>query len=194
MDATIHDALASWADFYLITGSAAAALTGLQFVVQTLIATETLRTVAAHDAEGGIDAFSSPTVVHFTIALVVSALVCAPWTEYGGLRLTLGAVGVGALLYSVVIFRRARRQRNYRPVLEDWIWHVTLPFASYGVVFTSAIVIGHQAAWPLFALAAATLLLVCIGIHNAWDTVTFLTLRAVKADAKTKELDAPAAQ
>ena len=38
MDDAIHSALAGWNDFYLITGTAAAALTGLQFVVQTLIA------------------------------------------------------------------------------------------------------------------------------------------------------------
>ena len=28
----------------------------------------------------------------------------------------------------------------------------------------------------LFVIAAATLLLVFIGIHNAWDTVTYITL------------------
>ena len=180
MDEPIHSTLASWADFYLITGSAAAALTGLQFVVQTLIASDEIRRVTAKDTEGGVDAFSSPTVVHFTLALVVSAVICAPWTNYGGLRVTLGILGVTALGYSMVILRRARRQRSYHPVAEDWIWHVILPFAAYGAMFISALVLGRDGAWPLFALAAATLLLVCIGIHNAWDTVTYLTLRAAQ--------------
>jgi hypothetical protein len=180
MDEPIRSTLATWADFYLITGSAAAALTGLQFVVQTLIASDEIRRVTARDTEGGVNAFSSPTVVHFTLALVVSAVVCAPWTDYGALRVTLGILGLAALGYSVVIFRRARSQRSYHPVAEDWIWHVILPFAAYGAMFVSALVLGHDGAWPLFALAAATLLLVCVGIHNAWDTVTYLTLRAAQ--------------
>ena len=106
---------------------------------------EPIRRATAKDTEGGVNAFSSPTVVHFTLALVVSAIACATWTDYGALRVTLGILGLAALGYSVVIFRP-----------------------------------GHDGAWPLFTLAAATLLLVCIGIHNAWDTVTYLTLRAAQ--------------
>jgi hypothetical protein len=39
----MHTNLAAWANFYLVTASAAAALTGLQFIVQTLMASESLR-------------------------------------------------------------------------------------------------------------------------------------------------------
>src|ERR1700744_2700198 len=38
MDDTTHALLASWGNFYQVTGAAAAALTGLQFIVQTLLA------------------------------------------------------------------------------------------------------------------------------------------------------------
>ena len=38
MPETVHPLLAGWSDFYVIAGSAAAALTGLQFVVMTLLA------------------------------------------------------------------------------------------------------------------------------------------------------------
>ena len=52
MDDAMRAALEGWTDFYLITGSAAAALTGLQFVVQTLMASDTQRAaVAAGDPE-----------------------------------------------------------------------------------------------------------------------------------------------
>lgn len=43
MSATVHATLITWTDFYLITGTAAAALTGLQFVVQTLLATDAVQ-------------------------------------------------------------------------------------------------------------------------------------------------------
>ena len=57
MNDTLHETLARWADFYLITGTAAAALTGLQFVVQTLLTSDALRPVTGGDAESGVDAF-----------------------------------------------------------------------------------------------------------------------------------------
>ena len=58
--------LARWANYYVIVGSAAGALIGLQFVVLTLIAVRP----ATASAEAGA-AFGSPTVVHFCAALFV---------------------------------------------------------------------------------------------------------------------------
>ena len=62
-DEALHAALERWGDFYLITGTAAAALTGLQFVVQTLLATDLRNAIGSADPESGINAFGSPTVV-----------------------------------------------------------------------------------------------------------------------------------
>lgn len=179
MDPTIEAALDGWKEFYLITGTAAAALTGLQFVVQTLLSTDTLRPVAAADPEGSIAAFGSPTVVHFSLALIVSSLLAAPWPEYGSLRATTALLAAGALVYWAIVLRRTRRQRTYHPVAEDWVWHVVLPFAAYAAVLLASLFMGRGAQAALFAVGAATLLLLCIGIHNAWDTVTYLTVYAL---------------
>jgi hypothetical protein len=181
MDDAIHAALARWGNFYLLTGTAAAALTGLQFVVQTLIASDARRALAGDDPEGGIAAFGSPTVVHFSLALLLSAVLCVPWAGYGSLRATLGVLGAGALGYSAVVLRRARRQRSYVPVAEDWVWHILLPGAAYAAILLAAVLLGRGAERPLIVVAAATLLLLCVGIHNAWDTVTYLTVNAVRA-------------
>ena len=51
--------LADWANFYVITGSAAAGLTGLTFVVIAL-ASEAGRVNAV-----GLNTFITPTIVHF---------------------------------------------------------------------------------------------------------------------------------
>src|SRR5258707_6329339 len=62
---------AEWESFYVIVGSSAAALTGLQFVVVALSA----------DSEGlstGSDAFATPTVVHFCATLLIAAILCVP--------------------------------------------------------------------------------------------------------------------
>jgi hypothetical protein len=119
-------------------------------------------------------------VVHFSLALLVSAVLCMPWAEYEPLGVTLGVLSVGALVYSSVVLRRARRQRSYVPVPEDWLWHILLPGAAYAALLLAAILIGRRAEGSLFAIAAATLLLLCVGIHNAWDTVTYLTLNALR--------------
>lgn len=174
-------ALAPWESYYVITGGAAAALTGLQFVVQTLIAQRDVAPADAAAPTGGASehataAFGSPTVVHFAAALLLSAGLSAPWPSLGGLRLALLAAGVGGLGYAGVIFRRTRRQTAYRPVLEDWVWHVALPAAAYGGVAAAAGLVRNVGA-ALFVVAAMTLLLLCVGIHNAWDTVAYLTSR-----------------
>jgi len=105
--------------------------------------------------------------------------MCAPWSGYGGLAGALAVLGTGALGYAVIVLRRARRQRAYLPVLEDWIWHIGLPPAAYAAVLAAALLLGVGEV-PLFVVAAATLLLLCVGIHNSWDTVTYLTIATVR--------------
>jgi hypothetical protein len=180
MNNGIRGALSLWSNFYLITGSAAAALTGLQFIVQTLLASAALRPVAGDDPEGGIAAFGTPTVVHFSIVLVVSALMCAPWPGYGSLRASLGVLGTAALGYLVIVLRRTRRQQSYAPTAYDWSSHVVLPAVAYVGVLTAAALFDRAESESSYAMAAATLLLLCLGIHNAWDTVTYLTVRALR--------------
>src|SRR5438093_2854322 len=58
---------AEWDSFYVIVGSAAGALIGLQFVVLTLIAERP--PLRAADAGA---AFATPTIVHFGTALLLS--------------------------------------------------------------------------------------------------------------------------
>ena len=107
-------------------------------------------------------------------------MMSAPWPAYPVWRSSLGVLGAGALVYSAIVLRRARRQRSYVPVAEDWIWHFLLPVAAYAAVLVAAVLLGDGAAAPAFVVAAATLLLLCIGIHNAWDTVTFLTIHSLR--------------
>ena len=181
-----HAALAPWSTYYEITGAGAAALTGLQFVVQTLIAQRGAPAPTVGSAEHATAAFGSPTVVHFAAALLLSAGLSAPWPSLAALRVVLVAAGLVGLAYAGVVLRRTRRQNAYRPVLEDWVWHVVLPACAYGGVAAAGLVRAPGAA--LFVVAAMTLLLLCVGIHNAWDTVAYLTARPT---APTEPAPAP---
>lgn len=163
--------IAAWESFYVIVGSSAAALTGLQFVVIALI-----HDVGRRSNSGEVDAFGTPTVVHFCAALLVAAILSAPWRTLSNPALALGASGIGGVIYVMIVIRRARNQKGYQPVFEDWLWHTILPFFAYaGLLAASAFLPGRPVP-ALFAVGAVTLLLVFIGIHNSWDTVTYIAV------------------
>ena len=171
--------LLAWDNFYVIVGSSAAALTGLMFVVITLIAgTRQQRSSEA------IGAYSTPTVVHFCVALLVAAILSAPWAELGNAGILLGLTGIGGVAYVVIVLRRVRRQTTYQPVLEDWLWHAILPLIAYAAIVIAALVLADNPLPALFITGGATILLVFIGIHNAWDTVTYLVERAQEENAR----------
>jgi hypothetical protein len=171
--------LAAWQSFYVILGSAAAALTGLQFVVMALVS-NSRQTSSMRE----VDAFGTPTVVHFCAVLLGSAALSAPWQRLSSAGSTLGVLGAAGILYTLVVMRRARRVTEYKPVLEDWVWHVGLPLIAYMVTAGAAMFLPRDPGPPLFAIAGMALLLLYIGIHNAWDTVTYV---AVKASKESKE-------
>jgi hypothetical protein len=162
-------ALDGWANFYVIVGSSAGALIGLQFVVMTLLANMPL---SRGDAQAG-DAFSTPTVVHLGVVLLLSAVGTAPWDGIAAVAVLWGLVGLGGLVYVVLVARRLRLQTAYRAVIEDWLFHVLLPFTAYAALGVSACVAYSYPRPALFLVGAAVLLLLFIGIHNAWDTVTY---------------------
>jgi hypothetical protein len=163
--------LEAWASFYVIVGSSAGALTGLQFVVMTLIAER----VAAPGRGESISAFGTPNVVHFCAALLVASILCIPWSSLRPAGVAVAGCGGLGVAYCVVVMRRATRQRAYQPVFEDWLWHTMLPALAYATTLVAGVVLGRDFAGSLFFIGPAVLLLVFIGIHNAWDTVTYIT-------------------
>jgi hypothetical protein len=165
--------LATWQTFYILIGTAAATLTGLMFVVVSLIMQARVRGPSSGEA---FASFNSPNVVHFCLALLVAALLCAPWQALWQTSVLLGLCGLGGLGYVLIVLRRVLRQRDYQPVIEDWLFHTVLPLVSYTALVVAAILLPGQPASALFVIAAATLLLLFIGIHNAWDNVTFIAL------------------
>jgi hypothetical protein len=159
---------AEWDSFYLIVGGAAGALIGLQFVVLTLIA-EGGRAASV----GAGRAFSSPTVLHFSVVLFLAAFIRVPWPSIIPASIIGAIVGAGGVIYILKTVHEIRAQSVYKPVLEDWLFHVILPLAAYLTLFFLAFVAPWNIRLSLFIGAAATLALLFTGIHNAWDAVTW---------------------
>jgi hypothetical protein len=160
--------LGQWDSFYVIVGSAAGGLIGLQFVVMTLIADRP----PPGAAEAG-PAFASPTIIHFSTVLLLSAVLRAPWHSFSSVAAFWSVVGLCGVVYTGVVARRMRVQKAYAPVFEDWLFHALLPLAAYLVLAGSVFASGSQLHATLFAVGGATLVLLFSGIHNAWDTVAW---------------------
>lgn len=169
--------LDAWDSFYVIVGSAGGALIGLQFVVMTLIAERPPLRVA----EAG-SAFTTPGTVHFSMVLLISALLRVPWPGIAPAALACGLVGVGGALYALIVARRMRKQGAYAPDLEDWCFHFLLPLAAYGALAASAFVAPSHPREALFGIGGAVLLLLFTGIHNTWDGIVFFVFTLQKKD------------
>jgi len=136
-------ALEGWENFYVIVDSSAGALIG------------------------------TPNVVHFGVVLLLSAVVTAPRNGIAVVAILWGLVGVSGVVYAVVVARRMRSQTVYQAVFDDRLFHVLLPLFAYAMLAVSAGLAFSRAGPALFVVGAAALLLLFIGIHNAWDTVTY---------------------
>jgi hypothetical protein len=176
------DALAHWQTFFFLVGSSGAGLTGLQFVVIAL-AVDSRRRATSRE----IEAFTTPTIIHFCAVLLVSAIMSLPWPRLSQLAYALGACGLAGLLYGVITIHRVRSQTTYRAVFEDWLWHAVLPMFAHTMLLIAAILLTGYPQPALFVVGGTALVLLFIGIHNAWDTVTYLAIEESTTKRNKKE-------
>ncbi len=161
--------LNGWENFYVIVGSSAGALIGLQFVVMTLIANQPL---GQSDARAG-HAFGTPTIVHFGVVLLLSATASAPWDGLTAMAIIWGLVGLSGIVCTLLVVRHMRLQTVYQPVLEDLLFHILLPLMTYAMLIVAASSASSHPRPSMFLVGTVALLLLFIGIHNAWDAVMY---------------------
>ncbi|HEX4243387.1 MAG TPA: hypothetical protein VHZ53_18395 [Steroidobacteraceae bacterium] len=156
--------LKDWDNFYVIMGSAAAGLTGLTFVVIALSAE------ANRANPRGVRVYVTPTIVHFGVVLGLAAYLSMPRHTELSLSWGFGVVGAAGLIYALGVGTGIRGvAKDYVPVLEDWLWNLILPAAAYGTLLAAALLFRHYATGCMYAVAAVTVGLTFIGIHNSWD-------------------------
>jgi hypothetical protein len=172
MAETASSFLTAWSSFYTMTGSAAAALTGLMFVVISLV-TGRERAEGTHE---GISMFSTPTVMHLAAALLISAVLIAPWRSLLHAGVLTALIGLYGVAYILRVMYRTRRLSVYTADLEDWTWYTILPLLAYGAISAGAIALAAVPMQALFILAGGVVLLIFVGIRNAWDIVTYIAI------------------
>jgi modulator of FtsH protease len=178
--------LAGWDNFFVIAGSSAAALTGLTFIVITLSAQ------GGRVNPNGLKVFITPTIVHFTVVLAFSAFLSMPHHTSLSLCVSLLVAGVLGLIYIGTIAISIRGMTStYVPVHEDWIWNVILPGIAYGTWLAAGFLIWRSPHASLYAVAAVLVLLMLIGIHNAWDIAVWNSTRKATEDSKETDRQTP---
>lgn len=176
--------LSQWQNFYMLVGTAAATLTGLMFVTTTILAG-----IDTHvpTANAGIAAFNTPTVVQFAVVLLLAGVLSAPWQTFSSLSLLLRLVGLGLVIYSIIVLRRMMRMPHYQSTLEDWLWYLALPLLAQVLLIIAAFMLPKNPSPALYIIGLAMLLLLLIGIRNAWDNVTFLAVERAHSGNKSEE-------
>ncbi len=161
--------LHGWDNFYITTGAAAATLTGLLFVVMTLGSEG-----SPAPAERGIHAFVTPTFVHFSGVLFQALMVLAPWPSPWPLAVALGLCGIAGLAYVVVVIRLLRRLDFVSLDLRDWIAFAAAPALANASLIAGAAGLLAEAPFAPYAIAGAVILLLFVGLHDAWDLTVWI--------------------
>ena len=164
----LHD----WQNFYQLVGESSATLTGLMFIAASL------GTSLIDDKAGPkVRTFITPTIIYFSVVLLISALMNIPNQTSFWLSLQLGIIGLFGTIYSASHFPRLRGfELEPDARSQVWIWNFVLPLLASLWLLGAALDLRQSAAQSLDAAAVGVLLFVLIGLHNAWS----VTLRLVR--------------
>jgi hypothetical protein len=164
-----------WEEFYLIVGSTAGALIGLMFVVATLTAGLASRT----EVSLGSQVFFTPIVFDFAIVVVVSAIASVPEIPSLAVAVILALCAVAGVLYTTMTTGRILRGGwSVEPHWSDKWFYGILPAIDYVGLAVVAGVALLDPRGSAYGVGAAMLILLVIGIRNAWDLATFLVQRS----------------
>jgi len=106
--------------------------------------------------------WATPQIVHFSIALLLSALMRAAWHAITPVMALCSLIGFGGVVYMAVAGIRLGKQKTYGPDRDDRVFHFLLPLLACLVLALSAVATYLRVDGALFGIAAPTLLLVFI--------------------------------
>ncbi|MES2393441.1 MAG: hypothetical protein V4555_17510 [Acidobacteriota bacterium] len=132
--------LTPWQSFYVVLGSAAGGLTGLQFVAMALIAEVSVK---PGEVETG-EAFATPAIVHFVAVLLFAASAAMPWLSLTAPAIAWSVAAAAGVAYMLFVSWRMGHQRGYQPVAEDWFFRSILPLAAYLALTCGALLALHH--------------------------------------------------
>ncbi|HEV2438669.1 MAG TPA: hypothetical protein VGX97_01235 [bacterium] len=184
--------LQEWQNFYMLLGGASATLVGLMFIAISIVSR---RASASERAivQLAYSAFLSPTFIHFVYVLVTAAVVLVPTLSESVLGVLLVLAGAGSLGYLLRHLPFVRERYRIGTLdRSDLVWYSMMPAVCYVLYLDAGIGLLRSAAGvpsrgqALNALAAASVLLIVIGVRNAWDLVVFQVMREIQEPDKNR--------
>ena len=109
-------------------------------------------------------------------------LLVVPWPAMLQLNLALAVFGAAGTIYMMLVWRRALRQTAYKPLFQDWFFYIALPVVAYLTELVAAWLLRERPTAGLFVIAAGAVLLLCVGIRNAWDNVIYIAVGRREAE------------
>jgi hypothetical protein len=151
-----------WHDFYMLLGTASAALVALLFVAVSIGANFLTpeRSVATRT-------FMSPVVFHFSTLLLMSLVMLVPSHTALSLAIGIVLVAVAGLGYTTLVLIGLARASVSD--IADRFGYGILPSAAYLAMLAAAGLVISPGARGDDVLAAAVVLLLAVNIRNAWD-------------------------
>ncbi len=162
-------ALREWHEFYVLLGTAAAALVALLFVAVSIGTGYLTRERAA-----GVRTFMSPVVVHFSAVLFVSLLMLAPAEAAWLIPSLVALTALAGVCVNMVITVRVARDGYEEVVIADAFAYGALPTLAYAAMLGAAVIPWRYAR---DLLAGGLLLLLLVNIRNAWDLMLTMVRR-----------------
>ena len=172
MPPLLTELLHDWHDFFSLVGAASATLVGLVFVAASLGSS-----IFREEHRAPLQTFITPTVAHFTAALVACLLAVMPIHSWSALGALLGTEGLAGLIYCAEIIVQLILKRQYRVHLIDRLFYALVPTVGYVLLAISAGLLFMQAPASVDVMAAALLTLLLAGIRNAWDMTLWIAIK-----------------
>ena len=108
------------------------------------------------------------------LPLLVASLLSVPHQTWGTLAACLTTIGLGGMALVLRAVHNVHRQQTYRLVAVDWLWYTVLPPLGYATFAVAGSLLHVAPGAALQLVGAGMLLLLFVGIHNAWDAAVFL--------------------
>ena len=169
---SLSELLHEWHDFYVLLGTASATLVGLMFVAASIGAT-----VFNEEHRGALEAFITPTVVHFAAVLFACLVITIPTHYWESLSALLGVGGLAGLIYGGRVLVQLIIRHRFNVELVDRLFYALIPLAGYLLALGAAVLGFLHIAASAYLMAAALLVLLLAGLRNAWDMMVWIMIK-----------------
>ena len=162
MDQSLSGLLHEWHDFYLLLGTASATLVGLMFVAASIGTT-----VFSEKHSVALQAFITPTVVHFAAVLFACLVNMMPIHSWETLGTLLAVGGIAGVAHSGRVLMQLIIRHRFKVDVVDRMYYAVIPMVGYLLALAAAILGFLHISASAYVMAAALLVLLVAGRHAA---------------------------